>query len=207
MQFHTNGLTSVQLDLLQRLSEVINKEGFYLGGGTAISIYFGHRGSADLDWFQPAALADPLVLAQHLRDGGIPFVTESVDRGTLHGSVNQVRLSFLEYRYELLQPLTHWEERRCSLASLDDLACMKLAAVAQRGSRKDFIDVYTLVNQYKSLLELLKLYQKKYKTENLAPVLMGLAFFDDAEDEPDPPLWTEEWKNVKSKILAWVRKI
>ncbi len=84
---------------------------------------------------------------------------------------------------------------------------MKLAAVAQRGSRKDFIDVYTLAHRHRPLSELLKLYQIKFKTDNLAPVLMGLTYFDDAEDEPDPPLWPEKWEQVKIKILGWVRSI
>ncbi len=84
------------------------------------------------------------------------------------------------------------------MASLDDLACMKLAAVAQRGSRKDFIDVYTLVKSHKSLPELLSFYQKKYQIENITSVLMGLIYFDDAENEPDPPQWKEDWRIGKS---------
>lgn len=49
--------------------------------------------------------------------------------------------SNLEYRYPLLQSPTIWKEMDCSLASLDDLACMKLSAIAGRGARRDFCDI------------------------------------------------------------------
>jgi hypothetical protein len=205
--FHINGLTPTQFDVLKNLGRVVSRSGYYLAGGTAVSIYFGHRRSVDLDWFINSSLSDPLDLAQFLRDQGIYFVTDSTERGTLHGTVENIQVSFLEYHYDLLQPLVPWKEGECHLASLDDLCCMKLAAVAQRGSRKDFIDVFVLAQQYKPLPELLKLYQKKYQTENIAPVLMGLVYFDDAEEEPDPPLWSEKWLVVKQKFSEWVRQI
>ncbi len=207
MQFHISGLTAAQLKVLKKTGQSVNRRNFYLAGGTAISIYFGHRRSVDLDWFTPQTFGDPVEFAQILRDEGLPFLTGSTDRGTLHGEVDNVQISFLEYRYAMLQPLTFWEEGNCYLASLDDLACMKLAAVAQRGSRKDFIDVYTLAQKHKSLPELLALYQKKYQTENTAPVLIGLAYFDEAEDEPDPALWSTDWREVKRQISEWVRGI
>lgn len=207
MQFHTSGITYPQLHAIKKVGGVVNLRNFYLAGGTALSIYYGHRRSVDLDWFTPAPLVDPMQFAQLLRDEGVSFVTDSTERGTLYGTLDNIRLSFLEYRYALLQPLCFWEEGPCYLASLDDLACMKLAAVAQRGSRKDFIDVFVLVQKHKSLAELLALYQKKYQTENIVSILMGLVYFDDAEDEPDPQLWSVEWGEVKRQIAGWVRKI
>lgn len=207
MQFHTAGLTPIQLEVLQKTGGFVSKWNYYLAGGTAISIYFGHRSSFDLDWFTSSSLSDPLQFAQLLRSEGINFVTDSIERGTLYGNIENVRLSFLEYHYDLLQPLTFWKESSCYLASLDDLACMKLAAVAQRGSRKDFIDVFSLVQQYKPLPELLLLYQNKYQTENIAPVLMGLVYFDDADQEPDPPLWSIGWQEIKREISGWVEQI
>lgn len=180
---------------------------FYLAGGTAISIYFGHRLSVDLDWFTPTSIPEPLILAQNLRSANIPFQTAAHERGTLHGSIFDVLVSFFEYPYALLQPLTYWERGNCYLASLSDVACMKLVAIAQRGSRKDFIDLYAIVQNGQALPELLALYQKKYQVDNVAPVLMGLAYFDDAEQEPDPLNWAGDWQEVKASISRWVREI
>jgi len=206
MNFHISGLSSAQLNAIKIIGACLTSKQFYLAGGTALAIYFGHRQSVDLDWFT-ADLNHPLQLAQTLRDCQIPFITDHTEEGTLYGSVESIRISFLEYRYPLLRPLNQWPEQGCSLASLDDLACTKLAAVVQRGSRKDFIDVYTLVKSHKSLPELLSFYQKKYQIENITSVLMGLIYFDDAENEPDPPQWKEDWRTVKEQLTSWVKAI
>lgn len=207
MPFHTSGISAHQLEIIKKSGPKLGKWGFYLAGGTAVSIYFGHRESMDLDWFTAAQLSDPMQFAQILRDEGIAFITTTTGHATLHGTLEGIRFSFFEYHYPLLQPLIFWDEGGCSLASLDDLACMKLSAVAQRGSRKDFIDVFILAKEYKPLPELLSLYQEKYQTDNWMPVLMGLAYFDDADYEPDPSQWSTNWDEVKRQITDWVRKI
>ena len=136
MKFHTSGLAVNQMEALRQIGKTVTTQGYYLAGGTALAIYYGHRRSVDLDWFTLQSLSDPLNFAQKLRDEGVPFETNSTERGTLYGLVNTVRTSFIEYRYALLQPLVTWDDGQCQLAGLDDLACMKLSAIAQRGRAK-----------------------------------------------------------------------
>jgi hypothetical protein len=181
---------------------------FYLGGGTALAIRFGHRRSADLDWFTRERLADPLRLAEEIRDEGVPFVTAQLEQGTLHGTVSGVRVSFLEYRYPLLHTAVLWPEFGCFIASPEDLACMKLSALAQRGSKKDFIDIYALGLELHSLPAMLRLYQQKYAMEDVGHVLYGLVYFDDADRERMPRmLWDTDWRAVKKTLREWVRTI
>jgi hypothetical protein len=144
---------------------------FYLGGGTALAIHLGHRRSVDFDWFTRERIADPLHLARDLNNQDIAFVTGNIERGTLHGSVSGVQVSFLEYRYPLLQPLVAWPMFGCTLASPEDLACMKLSALAQRGAKKDFVDIYALGIKYCSLSDMLGWYQQKYAVTDLTHVL------------------------------------
>ena len=72
----------------------------------------------------------------------MPFVTGQVDRGTLYGTLYGVRVSFLgpipDARFD--------SPGRISVAVWQDSAtgCMKLSAIAQRGSKKDFVDLYAL---------------------------------------------------------------
>jgi hypothetical protein len=96
----------------------------------------------DLDWFTPNPFADGMILAQSLRNSNIVLDIEQVSSGTLHGIVKGVRVSFLQYQYPLLKPLERWNEMSCPLASLEDLACMKLSAIAQRGAQ-GLCDIYT----------------------------------------------------------------
>ena len=92
---------------------------FYLVGGTTIAIYLGHRHSVDLDLFTGEDIPDTMLLAQNIRDKGIPFTTGQIERGTLHGAISGVRVSFLEYKYPLIKPLITWQESACQLASLE----------------------------------------------------------------------------------------
>jgi hypothetical protein len=141
MSFHPEVLPEDQWTVLRLAGPVLAQHGYYLAGGTALAIHLGHRRSLDLDWFTAERLPDPMALAQSLRDEGIPFATGQTAPGTLHGQVQNVRMSRFEFRYPLLEALVLWEEVGMRLASLDDLACMKLSAIAQRGSRKDFYDL------------------------------------------------------------------
>ena len=128
--------------------------------------------------------------------------------GTLYGQVGSVRLSFIEFRYPLLNPCLTWEANGAALASLDDLACMKLSAVAQRGSRKDFYDIHTLISRHRPLADLLQLYQQKFRVGDISPVLYGLAYFDDAEQEPEPSMLIKlPWKQVKKDLAVWLREM
>ena len=142
------------------------------------------------------------------RDAGLSFETGQTAPGTLNGKANGVRLSLMEFRYPLLQPLELWSDLGVALAGLDDLACMKLSAIAQRGSRKDFYDVHALLTRHRPLVELLQLYQEKFNVSDISPVLYGLAYFDDAEDEPEPILLQKvRWKQVKTDVLRWLKEV
>jgi len=205
--FHLEALTRDLKDVLREIGPFMSEKGLYLGGGTALAVYLGHRVSVDLDWFTEKPLQDPLNFAQELKDNGNPLVVTQVDRGTLHGSVHGVNVSFLEYRYPLLVPTNRWPEFHCFLASPDDIACMKLSAIAQRGSKKDFIDLYAIVKTYRNFGEVLDLYKKRYAVEDIGHVLYGLAYFDDADREKTPMmLWDVEWDAIKENIRQWLRE-
>lgn len=207
MKFHLEGLKPKQTRVLREMGPLMHERGFHLGGGTSLAIYFGHRLSVDLDWFNPHRMDDTLVLAEALRGAGLDFITAQTGPGTLHGTILGVRLTFLEYRYPLLQPPTPWKEMGCSLASLDDLACMKLSAIAQRGQRKDFCDIYFLGIKHRPLRDLLGLYQRKFKVRDIGPVLYGLSYFDDADHEPMPRMLINvQWRTIKKTIQEWVRE-
>ena len=96
----------------------------------------------DLDLFTGQSIDDPMDLARRMRDHGLQFAITDAGPGTLHGTADGVALGFLEYRYSLLEPPSYWAEYRCSVASIEDLACMKLSAIASCSAKRDFIDVY-----------------------------------------------------------------
>lgn len=179
-----------------------------MGGGTAIAIYLGHRHSMDLDWFTERSMGDPMGLAQSFRDRGIPFVTGQIEAGTLHGTVSGIRVSIFEYKYPLLKPPVRWQEASGQIASVEDLVCMKLSALAQRGSKKDFVDIYALGLKCYSLSDMLHFYQRRYSVADIAHVLYGLSYFDDADKERLPKMiWNSDWRIIKKTIQTWIKAV
>jgi hypothetical protein len=208
MTFHTEVLNENQRSILPTLGPFAGKHGFCLGGGTAVALYLGHRKSVDFDWFAPGQITDPLVLAGQARQHALSVSDVHTAPGTLHATVGGVRVSFFDYPYPEIGQRSEWEEYKVAIASLDDLACMKLAAVAQRGSRKDFIDLYFLALEHKPIGELLNLYKSKYDLKDIVPVLLGLNYFEDADDEAPPVMLREaRWDQIKREFDKWSRSL
>ena len=208
MTLYFDALNTTQTQVLRQLGPILTKRGFYLAGGTALALQLGHRRSVDFDWFANSGLSDPLQFAEDLRRCGVPFnVSEFADR-TLHGRVSRVPVSCFEYRYGLVEEAIEIPEFGVKLASIVDIACMKLAAVAQRGARKDFVDLYWILKEVFSLQQVVEMYCKKYQVDDIAHVLYSLTYFDDADAERSPRLSRPaRWSNIKNAFQSWVKAI
>lgn len=179
--------------------------GFYLAGGTALAIQLDHRESIDLDFFSQKNFSNAELKNKLPKIG--KFYLSSEEEGTLHGVLDEVKLSFLEYGYNLLYPLKDFDEIK--IADERDIAAMKIDAISSRGSKKDFIDLYFLLEKY-SLDELILFFEKKFNQMeyNKLHILKSLVFFADAENEPMPVMRKEaDWEEIKDKIIAESKKI
>lgn len=158
----------------------------YLAGGTALALSFGHRRSLDLDFFVPEAFSEEQLL-QELRH--LPDVS-AVERSpqTLHLTVREVKVSFLGYQYPILFPMERFFE--VPIADPRDIACMKLTAIASRGTKRDFIDFYASCRRY-GIRDLLPLFGRKYARTgyNVVRLVKSLTYFEDAEKGPMPHMW------------------
>lgn len=200
-------LVGEQRGVLERMGSVVASRGFYLAGGTAIALQLGHRESVDLDWFTQERIPNPELLAGLLREDGIEFKMGATGREALHGTVNGVRVSFIHYPYPTRMEKAPSNYGEFLLASLDDLAAIKLSTVSQRGHRKDFVDIYALGKKHATFPEMLKQYCEKFKVSNAPQVFYGLSYFVDAESTLMPKmLWPVEWPAIKKTILAWVHE-
>jgi len=180
---------------------------FFLVGETAIALHLGHRISVDLDLFTQTDF-DPVKLKSHL-NGKYSISSSNSDVNTLITLIKfnkeNVKVEFISYKYKLLKPVK--EEDSIRLLELEDLIPMKLSAIAGRGAKKDFYDIYFLLKKF-SLSKMIELFKKKYETENTFHLLKSLTFFDDAELEPEPELFRNiEWQEVKNQILKEVNSI
>lgn len=192
---HIDILSDVQRKILPLLAKAVANTDFYLAGGTALALQIGHRPSMDFDWFI-RKLGDPEILFSRLKSFNIDFEIQSVSLETVYLNIESVQISFIGYDYPMLQPKVLWPEYGIHLAALDDIACMKLSAIASRGSRKDFVDLHFLIKRFFSLEDCLRYYTKKYENRDIGHVIRSLVYFSDAEIEPEirmekPLVWED----------------
>lgn len=167
----------------------------YLAGGTGLALHLGHRRSQDLDFFSGDAVEPDAMIPRMQTLLGFALMSKA--EGTLHATVGGIKVSFLSYAYPLLFPLEKFLD--VPVADPRDIACMKLSAIAGRGTRRDFVDLYVIGQQY-GLDQLLRWFQEKYARVNYSMVhlLKSLTYFEEAERDPMPDmLMPLAWEEIK----------
>jgi predicted nucleotidyltransferase component of viral defense system len=119
------------------------RDAFILAGGTALAVHLGHRRSIDLDFFSDHAFR-PEVLERALDPLGA--VTIANEEGTLHARIGSCKVSFLHDPYPWIAEQIELEGLR--LAGVPDIAAMKVIAISQRGTRKDFFDLFRILRDH-----------------------------------------------------------
>ena len=154
----------------------------YMAGGTAVALYLNHRVSVDIDLFTDEEFyCGPIISSIGQRYA--TTVTNAAEKNTLIAIVANVRFSLFNYPYPLLKPLVNKPECNIKLASPEDIAAMKVVAITQRGTAKDFFDLNALMQTFGMTLDyLISLVQKKYgvSEDYSYQIKRGLVYFDDA---------------------------
>ncbi|MDA2935747.1 nucleotidyl transferase AbiEii/AbiGii toxin family protein [Patescibacteria group bacterium AH-259-L05] len=157
----------------------LKERGGYLSGGTALALQMGHRTSQDFDFYSPEKFDGRLLIKDFYRHFSIEDIEEDViEQDTLILSVQGVDISCFYYPYALIRPKVLISG--VPVASVEDIAAMKVAAIVQRGTKRDFIDMYYLI-QKMGLKKIIRLTKEKYPTFNVLTALRGLIYFVDAE--------------------------
>jgi predicted nucleotidyltransferase component of viral defense system len=207
IEFFWNTITEDMKFVLNGFSQSELGKQFYLAGGTALALQIGHRRSVDLDFF--SATEDVPTIRPALEEALASFDTTLADSswGNLVYLVNNVRVGFYGYGYQLIAPLV--ERESLKLASMKDIGLMKLDALLSRAARKDFYDLY-FVCQEIPLKSLLDLAPKKYPSvrDFETQVIKRLVYFDTAENEFDPRLLQPvTWQTVKEYFVLQAKEI
>ncbi len=192
--------------LCRRLVRLPALRPFYLAGETGLALHLGHRRSEDLDFFS-RRLFRPPTLARALAAIDVPKHL-SLGQGSVEGWLGGFKMQLLHYPYRLLNKLHQTELG--PLADPLDIALMKLTAVSQRGSKRDFVDLVCFMRSHRQfpLHELLQLLPQKYGRINRGHYLRALVYFQDAEREPMPRMRRPlSWKEVKDYLRQGVAEL
>ena len=180
---------------------------FYLAGGTALALQYGHRQSIDLDWFcERSFQTQPFI--NRLSQAGVLELL-NVEDGTVDGILDNVKVSFFHFPYKLLRKTVSLHSVR--LAHPLDIACMKLNAIAGRNAKKDFLDLYVFLKREEmDFVKLLQFADKKFGDTKLDRyhILRSLTYFVEADEQPMPKMAVPlDWDDVKTFFIRETRRI
>ena len=198
-------------------------ENSYLAGGTAVYLYLKHRVSVDLDFFTPTAFNSDLLI-HNIKECFDHVQVELMEKNTviLYISEEKVQFSLFLFPYDNLvenQTVTLQDSTTCTLASLEDIEAMKAVAISQRGSVKDFIDLYFIVKKTGHHFDdIFKGVIKKYNLDNTYEyqIKTSFVYFEDAEKEIDniimigknkekKKLTGREWGKIKKFFQEYIK--
>lgn len=182
--------------VFKALKDIVIKYQGVLAGGTALSFHIGHRLSVDLDFFTNKQFStDSLISA--IRKTGLDFRVLSEGEGFLVAEVGGVKFSLFHYDYPFVSPI---EYQDVLISSIFDIAAMKLIAVSQRGTKRDFVDLY-FVLQTTPFYKIANHMVRRFGKERVNPIHIGkaLMYFPDADSDPDPVYIGRKvkWETVK----------
>lgn len=200
---HTEILDVERSRLLAALAALPELDRFYLAGGTALSLHLGLRRSYDFDFFTGEGFNSDVLFAvlQQKHPRTTPL---RVEDDTCSLLIDGIQVSFFRYPYPLISEASLAGEPfpGLKLAGIDDISAMKFSAIGSRGSKKDFYDlyqIYHLVPGFDSARLLNDSHRKFGGDRDLAYMIMGLSYFDDAEDEVLPKVFIPaDWNAVKA---------
>lgn len=185
-------------DTLRALKEIkpeILPPKTYLAGGSSLALQIGHRISVDLDFFTSESF-DETVLSNELRKIA-RFSLEQKGNLSVLGKIGETRFSIFSYPYNLIAPAVTFD--KIHLADKKDLAAMKIHALEDRGTKRDFIDVFFLAKSF-TLEQMMGFYDQKYHCldDHLYNIIRSLNYFSDAEGEEIPTMLQPiVWKKIK----------
>jgi len=208
MEIFMEVLTVDQQEILPKLG-FLKEQNFYLAGGTALALQIKHRTSVDFDFYTEKDFHPAGIYEQFQKQKNRKILLSAItEKNTLLLEINDVSISLFTYPYPLVQNIV--KSHYFSLASLEDIAAMKMIAIIQRGTKRDFIDLYFLIRKI-GLRKIFSFAREKYPGFNEYLALQSLTYFKDAEIENNNRniklLEPFNWKDAKKFFITEVEKI
>jgi len=192
--------------LLEQIMKIAELKNFSLVGGTALSLYYGHRKSDDLDLFSTNPFDNSTIVSVLEKKFGGSFVNRSTNpHFGIFGFVDDVKIDLIHYPHHLIRPEINVDGIR--MFSIEDIIAMKVQAILGRGKKKDFWDVAELLLHF-TITDFINFHKEKYASQNLLiTVPQAITYFADAEESEDPiSLKNQTWDSVKEFISSKVRE-
>ena len=203
---HLKCLTPAARKVLKVIVPLATAKGFVLAGGTAVALHLGHRLSADFDFFTMRSFR-PDSLHQAINGLDLETLVLQEEPGTLTLSAEGVKISFFHYPYTFLEATSTLHG--IQIAGLIDIASMKLMAMMQRGAKRDYVDLYWILQDI-PFSKIAANMMNRYGANRVNPLVIGkaLVFFQDADSDPDPAYLGKRvaWAKIKKYFIDHVQQ-
>jgi hypothetical protein len=193
--------------ILNSLKDMVIEHKAILAGGTACALHLGHRISMDLDFFTGMDFQIESVISE-IRKAGHSFQIISEGEGYLVGNIDGIKVSLFKYEYPFLGKSIVYEG--IPVAGVLDIASMKVIAISQRGTKRDFADIYCILQEmpFHNIADHMV---KRFGKGRINPVHVGksLVYFSDADSNPEPEYVKGRdvsWEKIKSFFRNHVRQ-
>ena len=185
------------LELLKTICQLPEFNSFALGEGTNLALRNGHRLSVDLDFFTSTPFnTTGIYKAISTKFKPIELLFEQ--NQTMMFLINNFKVDFVLYPFDWLNSFDNIEETR--LISLEDIIPMKLQAISNRFSKKDFWDIELLLENF-SLNKIIDIFKLKFPPADPGFIIHSLTNFEHADTEEDPvSLTTKTWEEIKQNL-------
>jgi predicted nucleotidyltransferase component of viral defense system len=197
---HTEAVESRTFSLLKKLMELPSLQQFSLVGGTALALRYGHRSSDDLDLFFHEKFDHSSIEKELIHEFGPGFDYESGHKQFgIFCYLDKIKVDIVYFPY---LPIGNIETiNKIRMYSSADIAAMKIQAILGRAKKKDFWDLYELLQHY-SLQQLMDWHRQKYPSQMLAiSIPNAITYFVEANDSETPVSFKKQtWESVKKGI-------
>lgn len=152
---------------------------YVLVDGSALSLHLCHRKSEDLDFFTYEDAFSKQEILNYIKNFNqkeiINHSNEQIDV-----LLNGVKVTFFNARWSFLKPYT---KENFNLASLEQIAAIKVNVLFLRAKYRDYYDLYFLAKEAMSLREIFKSSEKVVEGVTYKLFITALLYVDDIEDD------------------------
>lgn len=212
-KLHYNTVTPLLKSILEKLMEAKEFNKFRLVGGTALSLYCGHRMSVDIDLFTEAeygtidfdGIEDYLVKQFTYVDFNKLPVGMGKSYFVGYDSQNAIKLD-LYYTEPFIDNVVEIDAIR--MATIEEIIAMKIDVIQRTGRKKDYWDLHELKDQY-NIKDMLAFHLKRYPyTHNEKQILNNFVDFKEANDDFDPVCLRDKyWEFIKLDLIDYVNNL
>ncbi len=211
---HYNIVNSLLLEILKILMGAKEFKDFRLVGGTALSLYRGHRKSVDIDLFTDAQYnsIDFKAIDNFLRKTFSYVDTSDYKFGGLGRSYfvgtnkNECIKFDLYYVDTFIHKIVSIDGIR--MATIEEIIAMKIDSISHGGRKKDFWDIHELTDDY-TIEKMIFLHKQRYPYgHDPKQIKSSLSDFEKADDDFDPIcLKGQIWELIKLDLIRFADKL